>query len=70
MKKTLKLKPGKNEPQDMIVVKSASGKSMLVSKAVLEKVLSSKGIQSKVQKAIASKRSNDEKLLAEENDFA
>ena len=41
MKKTLKLKPGKNEPQDMIEVKSASGKSMLVSKAVLEKVLSS-----------------------------
>ena len=41
MKKTLKLKPGKNEPQDMIVVKSATGKSILESKAVLEKVLSS-----------------------------
>ena len=70
VKKTTKLQPGNNGPQDMIEVKSASGKSMLISKAVLEKVMSSKGIQSKVQKAIASKRSTDEKLLAEENDFA
>ena len=70
MKETKKRKPGKNSPQDMIEVKSASGKSMIISKAVLEKVMSSKGIQSKVQKPFASKRSTDEKLLAEENDLA
>ena len=41
----------KDEPNDLIEVKSSSGKSMMVSKATLEKIMKSKTVQA----AVASK---------------
>jgi len=51
---------GEIEKQDLIEVKSSSGKSMFVSKAALEKIMVSKSLQAAVAKKV-SVPSNDEK---------
>ena len=50
---------------DMVEVKSSSGKSMFVNKATLEKIMASKALQKSV---LSKKHALDEKLLAEDGD--
>ena len=55
----------KVKSDEMVEVKSASGKSMFVNKATLEKIMASKALQ----KSAAAKTTNDEKILAENDQF-
>ena len=55
----------KAKSDEMVEVKSASGKSMFVNKATLEKIMASKALQ----KSAAAKTTNDEKILAENDQF-
>lgn len=63
--KKVKSVSGKAKSDEMVEVKSASGKSMFVNKATLEKIMASKALQ----KSAAAKTTNDEKILAENDQF-
>jgi len=65
--KKVKAQNDQEKSDDMVEVKSSSGKSMFVNKATLEKIMASKALQ---KAPAASKRSSlDEKLLAEKSDL-
>ena len=53
----------KSKSDEMVEVKSASGKSMFVNKATLEKIMASRALQ----KPAAAKNINDDEKLLEEN---
>merc|ERR1719470_514968 len=66
--KKVKVQNDKEKSDDMVEVKSSSGKSMFVNKATLEKIMASKVL--KKAPAASERRSMlDEKLLAEKSDL-